>query len=141
MKRDPLPEAVQAEFDAVKKRLLERAAAQEAAERSRRPDEHISTSGRGGSCPADPIATATIVERLVRKFGLGDRPDCRRKFYGRIAEMASKYGQQVLDLVSVAAAQASSARQPGRYFCACVKVLAAERGLSFEPEAPREASW
>jgi len=81
--------------------------------------------------PADPISEANLLERMKRRFGLGDDPQKRLKFYEQVVNIVSSRGQLALDLVNKAAAQAVSARQPGRYFASLVKILFAERGIHF----------
>jgi hypothetical protein len=80
---------------------------------------------------ADPIAQAHLLERMKRRFGMGDDPTRRQKFYESVVKIVSERGQVALDCVNQAAAQAVSARQPGRYFAALVKCLFAERGIAF----------
>lgn len=109
-----------------------------------RPTATAEPVDRGGAEPAhaaaDPVAQANLYDRLVKRFGWGDRPESRKKFYESLVKLTSIRGQVILDIISTAAARAVSARQPGRYFCSVVKVLFAEKGIRFEPE-PVKADW
>jgi hypothetical protein len=111
----PEPTEVADDFEAVKERMLARAQAQ-------RCDVY------------------RIQQRLERKFGLGDKPVSRRKLYKWLADLADEHGEPVLVVVSTAVAQAVSARNPDRYFCAVVKRLISEAKIA-SIRGPEEAKW
>lgn len=82
-----------------------------------------------------------VVDRLKRKFGLGDRPKVRLELYKWLGRLADQHDEKVLDVISVAVAQAVTARFPGRYFSATVVRILRERGLISSGKTGENASW
>lgn len=105
---------------AIKQRLLERAKRQQPEHQCRQDP--------------DPISSGSIVERLRRRFGLGDKPTCRQKFYESLEKLVGVKGEIVLSLISLAVSQSVGSRQPDRYFCACIKVLLLEKNIEIAEE-------
>lgn len=138
--RESIPADQLAQMDEQKARILAAARKREQG----RPTATAEPVDRGGADPAhvaaDPVAQANLYDRLVKRFGWGDRPESRKKFYESLVKMTSVRGQVVLDIISTAASRAVGARQPGRYFCSVVKIIFAEKGIRFEPE-PVKADW
>lgn len=82
-----------------------------------------------------------VVDRLTRKFGLGDRPKVRKELYKWLGRLADQHGEKVLDVISVAVAQAVSARSPGRYFSTTVVRILRERGLISPSRTGGTVQW
>lgn len=82
--------------------------------------------------PAATIAaSADIVDRLRRRFGLGSKPAARMQLYQTIAAAIAKHGERAETLVREAASQASAAStHPDRYFCAAIKRKFSEAGIT-----------
>lgn len=85
-----------------------------------KPVDLAALLARRGLYPTEPSASpsakkGTIVERLERRFGLGDRPDLARKLYAQVQTWVDEGGEERYRLVSEVVAQAVSARSPGRY--------------------------
>ncbi len=79
------------------------------------------------------VDSTHVAQRLERRFGAGDRPEIRRKFYLHLAKLVEDHGETVLEAISIASAQAAGARQPDRYFCSVVKCILLERGIVVSP--------
>ncbi len=62
-----------------------------------------------------------IEGRLHRRFGYGDRPEVRKRFYRKLQQACDKYGAEAYEQLTEAARDAASAANPGRFFCAAVK--------------------
>lgn len=90
------------------------------------------------SCPVP--ASLHVVERLKRKFGLGDQPAKRLKLYQRLAKLAAVHGDVVLSAISEAVCQSVGKDKPGRYFCRAVCGRLADLGLS-ENGGTEDARW
>lgn len=70
-----------------------------------------------------------LADRLARAWGLGDRPDLRRRFFERVQRLAVHHGQVVLDCVAAARMQAHGKSRPAVYFCHALALKLADRGL------------
>jgi len=70
-----------------------------------------------------------IPERLTRRFGLGAKPDARRRLYRRLQLAVEVHGQRAFVQLRTVAAEAAAARKPDRYFCHVALVRLREQGL------------
>jgi hypothetical protein len=75
-----------------------------------------------------------LCERLIRKFGLGTRPDLRRGLFERLERIVAEQGERAYLVVASAAADAEGKTNPGHYFCRVVQLRLAERHLVATPE-------
>jgi|SRR5215470_12416081 len=86
-----------------------------------------------GGLPLSLQACPTLVERLTRRFGLGDRPARRKALYARLdALVAGDEDGPVMRVIRAAAAASSGARKPGHYFAAAVCGMLRDLGLAVE---------
>lgn len=76
-----------------------------------------------------------LVERLKKRFGLGEDPKRRMVLYRRLETLFLTHGEIVWTLCAEAAAQATGTNNPGRYFCKAIlgklrdhKIVAAVTG-------------
>ena len=69
-----------------------------------------------------------IVERLIRKFGDGDKPALRRALFARLSAEAELRGEDVLRIISECVLASESATYKDRYFCAAVTRRMREAG-------------
>lgn len=93
----------------------------------------------GNLAPPGPVGHC-VVERLQRKFGLGDHPKKRLVLYRRLEELAAVHGDRVLALISEAVCQAVGKDKPGRYFCRSICAKLAEAGVTTKG-AVGDATW
>ncbi len=82
-----------------------------------------------------------VVDRLKRKFGLGDRPKVRLALYKWLAALADEHGEPVLKAISVAVGQAVSARSPGRYFSSTVVRILRETSVISPGRGGGDQTW
>lgn len=82
-----------------------------------------------------------VAERLVRKFGYGQAPAKRRELYRRLEALAALKGDEVLEVISEAVAEAVGARMPDRYFCRAVVVKLREHGYGLGAKPGGDTSW
>lgn len=75
-----------------------------------------------------------IASRLERKFGLGTRPELRRRLYVFLQELVDQHGSEAYVIVASAAADSEGKNHPGRYFAKVVKLRLVERGIVQAPE-------
>lgn len=68
-------------------------------------------------------------QRLAREWGLGERPDLRRRFFAKVAELLEQHGDRCLRLVSAARMQAHGKQHPATYFCKSLALKICEAGL------------
>lgn len=100
-----------------------------------------STVGSGsGILPASAPGGPCVVERLQRKFGLGDQPKKRLVLYRRLERLAALHGELVLALISEAVCCAVGKDKPGRYFCRAICAKLAEAGIT-EKGSVGDAAW
>lgn len=92
-----------------------------------------------GVIPPAP-ASFRVVDRLKRKFGLGDQPVKRLKLYQRLERLAALHGDVVLAAISEAVCQSVGKDKPGRYFCRAVCGRLVDLGLS-ENGGTQDARW
>jgi len=69
-----------------------------------------------------------IVERLVRKFGDGHKPQLRRALFERLSREVELSGEPVLRIISECVLASESATYKDRYFCAAVTRRLREAG-------------
>lgn len=62
-----------------------------------------------------------IAERLVSRFGLGDKPEIRRRFYRRLQHAVDLYGDRAYEQICEAVTDAMKATSPARFFCSAIK--------------------
>lgn len=62
----------------------------------------------------------TIVDRLTKRFGLGQRPDVRKSLYLKVQKWVREREEERMAELSRVVMQAVSARNPGRYFAATI---------------------
>ena len=70
-----------------------------------------------------------VVERLIRKFGDGDKPQLRRALFQRLSAEAELRGEDVLRIISECVLASESATYKDRYFCAAVTRRLREAGF------------
>lgn len=70
-----------------------------------------------------------IAARLERKFGLGQDAGARRRLYARLEREVQMYGEDAYRAIATAAADAETARDPGRYFAVAATRRLRQRGL------------
>lgn len=70
-----------------------------------------------------------MASRLERSLGLGARPALRRGLFRRLEQLEQIHGRLVEQCVAEALMKCRGAREPGRYFCACVVRLLRSMGL------------
>jgi hypothetical protein len=69
-----------------------------------------------------------LVQRLLRKFGRGDKPSVTTAFYHKIADLVEKHGDRAYQAVAEAMAQSVGKRSPTRYFARTVVIKFRELG-------------
>lgn len=69
-----------------------------------------------------------IVERLIRKFGDGQKPKLRRALFERLSREAELNGEEVLRIISECVLSSETATYKDRYFCAAVTRRLREAG-------------
>lgn len=109
--------------DEALERLLERSRSVEAGTAGSRPD----------------LFPGTIVQRLKKKFGLGEQPDKRLALYEHLEKLHRRHPEEVERIISEAVVGATSANKPARYFCVAVKKKIVAAGLTLGD--PSEATW
>lgn len=82
-------------------------------QRKRLQDELTLFEGRGRAAER---SFDDVAQRLERKYGLGDKPKLRRKFFLRIEQICVKYGPRAYAKVKKAAVLAEDREWPDRYF-------------------------
>lgn len=71
-----------------------------------------------------------VANRLVKKFGLGSRPDLRRQLYDRLACLCEHDDTgKAYQIVAGVAADAIGKNDPGRYFAHVVCARLQEKGI------------
>lgn len=80
--------------------------------------------GTANGCPAE----SNIVQRLVRKFGDGAKPQLRRALYERLSREVELNGEKVFRIISEVIVASESATYKDRYFCAAVTRRLREAG-------------
>lgn len=75
-----------------------------------------------------------IAERLVKKFGLGTRPELRKALYERLEKLVAEEGECAYLVIASTAADAEGKENPGRYFAHVVMIRLVERGVLPAPE-------
>lgn len=69
-----------------------------------------------------------VVDRLIRKFGDGDKPQLRRALFQRLSEEVELRGDDVLRIISECVVASETATYKDRYFCASVTRRLREAG-------------
>jgi len=69
-----------------------------------------------------------LVERLLKKFGRGDKPQVTIAFYRKLAELVETHGDRAYQAVAEAIAQSVGKRSPTRYFAKTVVLKFRELG-------------
>lgn len=89
-----------------------------------------------GSAPlnSDAAAGFTIVQRLERKFGLGDQPGTRRRLYQRLQNLVDQHGEAAFRVIAETVAESGHARKPDRWFVRSVKLRLQEAGMWLSSE-------
>jgi hypothetical protein len=90
------------------------------------------------SRPQEGLGTS-VVERLKRKFGLGENPKQRMQLYTQLQVLYDRYPERMHILISTAVAEAVDKRRPDRYFCVAIKAKIREAGLV--PPSINDARW
>jgi hypothetical protein len=81
----------------------------------------------------------SIFNRLVKKFGLGEKPEARRQLYYKLEKLAEgKHEEAVIQCISEAVMESGDARKPANYFCSAVKRKLIDREIWAKPE---NAEW
>lgn len=75
-----------------------------------------------------------IAHRLEVRFGLGTRPELRRRLYLALEALVETHGCEAYTIVAAAAADSQGKTHPGRYFAKVVKLRLVERGIVQAPE-------
>ena len=75
-----------------------------------------------------------IAVRLERKFGLGTRPELRRRLFTRLEDLVEDVGEPAYVCIASAAADAEGKDHPGHYFCRVVTTRLKERGIVSIPD-------
>lgn len=75
-----------------------------------------------------------VCERLVRRFGLGTKPELRKALYMRLERIVEEEGEPAYLVIATAAADANGKDDPGRYFSKVVMLRLMERGIIDSPE-------
>lgn len=75
-----------------------------------------------------------IARRLEMRFGLGTRPELRRRLYVALESLVETHGSEAYVVVASAAADSEGKTHPGRYFAKVVKLRLVERGIVQAPE-------
>lgn len=70
-----------------------------------------------------------LAKKLERRYGLGSKADARRAFFKRLELAVQVHGERVWIQIRTVAAEADSARQPDRYFCATALRRLREGGM------------
>lgn len=74
-----------------------------------------------------------IAKRLEDRFGLGSRPDLRRRLYEQLEDLVyaapADEGQRAYEVIAGVASDAVGKSEPGRYFAHVVKLRLVEKGL------------
>lgn len=68
--------------------------------------------------------------RLQQRFGLGGRPDLRKRLYDQLQELVLRVGEPAYVIIASAAADAQGKDNPGRYFARVVSLRLKERGIT-----------
>lgn len=76
-----------------------------------------------------PADEPTFYDRLVRRVGLGDKPELRRKLFRLLDRLHHGQSDLVERCCSEVWCSAVGARYPGRYFCVGIKRRLAEAGI------------
>ena len=80
---------------------------------------------------------SNIAHRLELKFGLGTRPELRRRLYedleSMVLEAPEGNAQKAYQIIASAASDSEGKDDPGRYFAYVVKLRLQERGIGKEP--------
>ena len=69
-----------------------------------------------------------LVERLLKKYGRGDKPQVTIAFYRKIADLVEKHGDRAYQAVAEAMAQSVNKRSATRYFAKSVVLKFRELG-------------
>lgn len=83
----------------------------------------------------DEARFKNVASRLWKVFGGGDNPALRRRFYERLEREVQLNGEHVYRLVQGAARAATTANNPGRYFCTAVSRRLREAGYLVDEDA------
>ena len=70
-----------------------------------------------------------LSSRLERRFGLGTRPDLRKKLFNQLEQLVDQVGETAYVVIASAAADAVGKDNPGRYFARVVTLRLKERGI------------
>ena len=70
-----------------------------------------------------------IVQRLERRFGLGQNPTMRKALYHRLGALIEEKGDVAYYIVSETAADAAGMDNPERFFCKIVLLRLIERHI------------
>lgn len=76
---------------------------------------------------------SNVATRLESRFGLGTRPDLRRKLYQRLQDAVDNEGEAAYVCIATAAADAEGKEHPGHYFARVVMLRLYERGVLASP--------
>ena len=80
--------------------------------------------------------------KLESKYGLGDRPGIRAKWYSYVADVVREYGEEARSLLNSVARSSRGKDDPGRYFCAALKNEFKRSGMEvIDQEADFDLAW
>lgn len=80
------------------------------------------------------MSAEELQDKLMRRFGPGDKPMIRRALYERLGRIVEEYGDAALHVIATAAADAVGRRNNGRYFAFVVMRRLVDRGILPAPE-------
>lgn len=90
---------------------------------------HVGGASSSRRCPD----IKELTDRLVRQFGLGERPTDRWWFYRQVALSIIEAGPAALKIVEATAAMAQRKDCPDRWFCKVVKAELTRLNMWSEP--------
>lgn len=96
--------------------------------------ESIASLGQvleNGAQPKSPNEKGAnhLVDRLIRKFGSGAKPQLRSALYERLSREVDLGGEDVMRIISECVLASESATYKDRYFCAAVTRRLREAGF------------
>jgi len=125
------PTPVGPDLDILVKRLQSRVSSNQQLEALKPQVNHQVEALKPAATGATPTTGSpfSILQRLERKFGLGDQPGTRRRLYQRLQTIVEQHGEMALKVISETVAESGHARKPDRWFVRSVKLRLQEAGM------------